>query len=164
MSSSAAWCWAEKDRRWPAGMPGIRPTGRRSAAGSGSSISAVHSGENIRIYPVAGIGAGGIDLEIVERATASFDEVLGNPGRGSKLSKSGFLLNLAIGAEKIIGLEGSGRGGIILGIRAGYIVAPVKGGWEIGTFEIPGGPGISLQGPYVRVLIGAGSWGRRAGR
>ncbi|MHB8094912.1 MAG: hypothetical protein ACYDH0_08210 [Candidatus Aminicenantales bacterium] len=124
----------------------------------------VYSGEDFRIYPVAGIGAGEIDLEIAERGTASFDEVLENPGRGSKLSTSGFLLNLAIGAEKIVRLGGGRRGGLILGIRAGYVFAPVRGGWELEKLEIPGGPGISLQGPYVRVLIGAGSWGRRAGR
>jgi len=122
------------------------------------------SGEDFMIYPLAGIGAGEIDLEIMERGTASFEEVLDNPGRGSKLATSGFLLNLAVGAEKIVRLGGGRRGGLILGIRAGYIFAPVKGGWELDKLEIPGGPGISLQGPYLRLLIGAGGWGRRAGR
>jgi hypothetical protein len=124
----------------------------------------IFSGEEFRVYPVAGIGAGGIDLEIAERGTASFGEILENPGRSSKLSSSGFLLNVAVGAEKIVRLGGGRRGGLILGIRAGYVVAPVKGGWELDKSEIAGGPGISLQGPYIRVLIGAGSWGRRVSR
>lgn len=105
------------------------------------------------------LGAGSITLNITDRRAATFKDVLNDPGRSARLSTSGFLLNLGLGAEKFIGLGSGGRGegGLVIGVRAGYTFAPVKGGWELEKMEIAGGPGTAFAGPYTRLIIGAGN-------
>jgi hypothetical protein len=118
----------------------------------------LYSGKGLRIYPLCGLGAGSITLNITDRRTASFEDVLDDPGRSARLSTSGFLLNLGLQAEKFIGFgsRSRGEGGLVIGVRAGYTFAPVKGGWELEKMEIEGGPGTAFAGPYIRLIIGAG--------
>ena len=119
----------------------------------------LYSGKGLQVYPLCGLGAGSITLNITDRRTASFEDVLNDPGRSARLSTSGFLLNLGLQAEKFIGFgsRSRGEGGLVIGVRAGYMFAPVKGGWELEKIEIDGGPGTAFAGPYIRLIIGAGS-------
>jgi len=119
----------------------------------------LYSGKGLRIYPLCGLGAGSITLNITDRRIASFTDILDDPGRSARLSTSGFLLNLGLQAEKFIGFgsRGRGEGGLVIGVRAGYTFAPIKGGWELEKMEIDGGPGTAFAGPYIRLIIGAGN-------
>ena len=75
--------------------------------------------------------------------------------------KSG--LNLAVGADYILKLgeddedeDGDDEGGLMIGVRAGYTVAPIKGDWDLGGYEISGGPDNPITGPYIRFMVGGG--------
>lgn len=117
----------------------------------------VHSRRGLVIYPLFGVGAGSIDLRLMGRPAASFKEVLVDTGRSVRLQKSGFLMHLALGADRWLGFAGhDGRHGVFVGIRAGYAFAPVKSAWELEGKEIAGGPDAGWTGPYIRVSIGAG--------
>jgi len=76
----------------------------------------------INIYPILGLGGGGIGVKIIEKGTPSFDEVLDNPKRSAELSTGGFLLNLALGADYLLklGEDEKGGGGLVFGLRIGY--------------------------------------------
>jgi hypothetical protein len=124
----------------------------------------VYSIKDLRVYPLLGLGGGGMNLKIAEKLTSlSFDNVLDNPKRNVELSTSGFLLNLALGIDYLLkfGEDEKGRAGMILGLRAGYTLSPFKGGWEMDEIEISGAPEIGITGPYIRLMIGGGEIGKK---
>jgi hypothetical protein len=118
------------------------------------------AGRGFRIFPLVGLGAGSLRLDINGRSAASFGEVVVDPQRSAHLQTSGFLLNLALAVEKWFGGPGRrGTSGFFVGLRAGYVLAPARSGWELDRTEIEGGPKLDLGGPYLRLVIGAGSSG-----
>lgn len=112
------------------------------------------------LYPMVGIGGGAMNLKITESAAPSFDDVLTNPQRGTDLIIGGLLLQASLGADWTLNLRGHDvkgkRGGLLIGLRAGYIFAPIEGDWRFHETEISGGPDFGLTGPYIRLLIGGG--------
>jgi len=124
----------------------------------------VYSTKGLSVYPLLGLGGGKMSLKIVERGTASsFDDVLDNPERSAKLSTGGFLLTLALGTDYLLklGEDEKGKGGLVFGLRIGYTFAPIKGSWEMdGGIEISGAPEIGITGPYIRLMIGGGGFGK----
>jgi hypothetical protein len=117
----------------------------------------VHSGNALAVYPLIGIGAGSLNLKITGRETASFAEVLEDPGRSARLQKSGFLMQVALAADWWLGpARRNGRGGLFIGVRAGYVFAPAGGSWELEGREAAAGPAAGWTGPYLKMVIGAG--------
>jgi hypothetical protein len=158
--------------RWIMGGEGCGLIGREvTSKGYKTSIEAgygffslgyiVYSKEALRVYPLLGLGGGRMSLNIVEKGTSpSFDEVLDNPKRGIELSTGGFLLNLALGTDYLLGLtrDEEGEGGLIFGLRGGYIFAPLKDEWEMDGVDISG-PDVGITGSYIRLMIGGGGFG-----
>ena len=115
----------------------------------------VHAARALVVYPLFGVGAGAVTLSLDGRAAPSFDASLAVRGERLRLQKSGFLLNFALGADRHFPPFG---GRLLVGVRLGYILAPVRSDWELGGREIEGGPDADWTGPYLRVSIG---WGGR---
>ena len=122
----------------------------------------VYSTGYLNVYPLLGLGGGGINFKIVEREAPSFDEVLDDPKRSIELSTGGFLLNVALGTDYLLklGEDEEGEGGFVFGLRVGYTLAPVKGDWDMDGTEISGGPEVGITGPYIRLMIGGGGISR----
>ncbi len=118
----------------------------------------IYSKNYMNIYPMIGIGGGGINLRIVERKDQSFDEIIENPRRGSELATDGFLLNFSFTIDNLMKIKEGRRCecGLAYGIRIGYLLAPFKTDWKIYGMEVNNGPRASFQGPYVVILIGGG--------
>jgi hypothetical protein len=116
---------------------------------------AVRTGE-MELAPLLGIGGGATQLTITDRATAPFGDVARDPRRSSRLTRSAFLLDLGAALTRFIPLGDSPRGthGLVVGVRAGYVLAPAEGEWRDGDVELVGGPDSGLAGPYVRILFG----------
>lgn len=116
------------------------------------------SSGGLNLYPMIGVGAGGMSLRIRERGEPSFDEVLADPRRGSELSNWGLLVSLDLGADYLVvlGEDNEGAGGIALGVRVGYTFAPYTSEWSLEDTEIPEGPDVGITGPHVRLMIGGG--------
>jgi hypothetical protein len=119
----------------------------------------VYSAGGLHVYPLLGLGGGTMSLKIVESGTPSFDDVLDDPGRTAELVTGGLLVNVAIGSDYLlkIGADEEGEGGFVFGLRAGYTFSPIKGDWQMEGEAVSGGPNLSITGPYVHLMIGAGA-------
>ncbi len=133
------------------------------------------------VYPVFGIGGGGMSLEVIERSSPTFDDVLDEPGRSSRLTESGFLVSASLGVDYRFGADrrsrrwdrrrdhdrdrdrgndDGGGGGLFVGVRAGWLWAPGDAQWELDALnEVAQGPEVGPTGLFVRVSIGG--WGGR---
>jgi hypothetical protein len=122
----------------------------------------VVTGDAFDIYPLFGIGGGGMSLKIAERGAPTFDQVIADPETSSTLSTTVFVLDVAAAANFRITMSDNedGVGGFLLGVQAGYSFTPAQSGWTLdGTNDVAGGPDLRIQGPYVRLSIGG--WGRQ---
>lgn len=111
------------------------------------------------LYPLFGLGGGGVMLKITDRTTTAFDDVLANPGRSAQLTTRGFLLHAALGFDYLVATRQSKNrtSGLVIGLRTGFNFAPRNGTWHLEESKISGGPEIGVTGPYIRLLLGGGS-------
>lgn len=118
----------------------------------------LYSTDNLILYPSVGIGAGRFNLKILEKGSLTFNEVLKGPRRSTRLSTGGLLINPSLGFDYLLSLRKTEKNssGIVIGLRAGYIFAPVKGNWSMEGMKILEGPKIGVSGPYIRLIIGSG--------
>lgn len=117
-----------------------------------------YSHRGLSIYPILGIGGGGFSLNITDRSAPNFDDILSAPARSSHLSSASFLLSISVGADYLLNFEQrpDRTGGLILGLRVGYIFAPVTGNWSIDNIEVFGGPKTGMNGLFFHFMIGGG--------
>jgi len=106
----------------------------------------------LKIFPLFGFGGGAMKMKIIEKR--SFDEILDNPKGNSTLTHGISILNLAVGAEKLLRKKEGEKSDryLMFGIRLGYRYCPDEYDWE----NVLGGPDISLTGPYFLVMFGGG--------
>jgi hypothetical protein len=110
------------------------------------------------LTPLVGLGGGGLTLQIDALSAPTFGEVLAQPGHRSKLSTGGFLIDLGASFDFLLRRDdGERRSGPLFGLRAGWVLSPIEGGWELEGRDIAGGPDLGVSGPYVRILLGGGS-------
>jgi len=124
----------------------------------------IFSTGNLKLFPLLGIGGGGFSLRIAERRKSlTFDQVLEEPGQETNMTTGGFLFSFALGADFLLALgeDEEGKGGLLLGIRAGYTFSPTKADWKMGDMDVLGGPDVRMTGPYVHLLLGGGGIGKR---
>lgn len=107
------------------------------------------------LYPVLGIGIGGMQFSIGQ---SSFDDILDNPQGTPDLNTFSVLLNFALGADYKIRLaeNRSDERFLVLGLRGGYALSIHDSGWFMDEFSLSGDPEGGIGGPYVRVTIGGG--------
>jgi hypothetical protein len=106
-----------------------------------------------------GIGGYGLSLEIDDERSASFDEVLQEPGRSTTLSAGGLLVGAKLGldARVPIGEPDKGRRGFFtLGVRVGALFGPPIGSWSLANADVRGGPSTQLLGAYTALALGFG--------
>lgn len=118
-----------------------------------------YSMNGLDIYPMLGIGGGGLSLKLAARRTLSFDQILADPEQSVELKTGGFLLNPALGLDYMLSLSSAEKreGGVVLGLRVGYVLAPLKGAWRMDGADVVGGPQASVAGPYVHLVVGMGT-------
>jgi hypothetical protein len=124
---------------------------------------AVISTPRFHVYPFLGIGGGGYTLRITKNDKPTFDSVMVNPGNNSNLSIGGLMLQFGIGVDYFLPMSEreDGVGGPMIGLRAGFLLTPIKGDWFLEDIEILGGPHLGIKGPYVRLMLGGGGTSRK---
>jgi len=120
--------------------------------------------KGLRLYPMVGIGGGGMSLKLTPAGVPSptFDEVIDNPGREAEMSVGGLAFNFALGLEYFFTRSYRARRqprGLHVGIRAGYVLMPGKADWTLEELDVTGGPNVTLDGFYLQAVLGG--WGRR---
>ncbi len=122
-----------------------------------------YSESGLDVYPMVGIGGGGVSVSIVERSAPTFQDVLADPARSSRLSTGMFLLDLSVAADYRFTRrrsEDGGSGGLLVGLQAGYVFAPGSTNWTLDEINgVAGGPDLGVQGLYIRLSLGG--WGGR---
>lgn len=115
--------------------------------------------ENLHIYPLLGIGGGGISVKILEISSPSFDDILDNPKRGVELATGGMLISLSLCTKYLLDLGSyvNTKGGILLGLRLGYTWSP-NYNWSLDNTNIPGAPDVGINGYFIRLSIGFGGF------
>ena len=120
----------------------------------------VRETDRLRAYPLVGLGHGSYTLRFYERGSdPSFGDVLANPARGAELKSQGWLLDLGGGADYLLPLRETEdrQSGLVLGLRAGYLFAPLDSDWALFDEGAPSGtPDLKLAGPYFRLTVGLG--------
>jgi hypothetical protein len=115
------------------------------------------AGGGFRVHPKLGIGGGGINLTIMDRSPANFDQLLLQPGRSSSLMHGSLLVDGSLGITYELLPEATSRGlrSLVLGVRAGYTTSVLQGGWMMHrTGDVAGGPDAGWGGPHVEFMIG----------
>ena len=111
---------------------------------------------NLRAFPLAGVGGGGLQLEIESTGDPNnFDEILNNPNRSATVGRASLLVSLGGGIEYQFGPPGK-SGGVRLGLRAGYVISALNSDWQLDENSLSGGPDATMQGPFIRLTIGGG--------
>jgi len=138
---------------------------RARVSGGGGVVNvgyAVVRTEQTSIYPMLGLGGGGLTLELNETGTPTFDEVLTDPRRGSTLNRVLMIVQPAVGLDHFIpaGEVDGMLAGALVGLRIGYTFTPFTSDWYLDTARLAGSPDQGMEGAFIRVVIGGGS--RRA--
>lgn len=124
----------------------------------------IYAADRLNVAPIVGLGGGSVSVDLIERSSPVFDEVLGDPLTGAHLSASGFRIDLSVAMDVQLTRrvkEDDSEDGFAVGLRAGYAFSPGGWDWRLNDeTDLPGGPGIGLGGPYVRLMVGG--WGRDA--
>jgi hypothetical protein len=110
------------------------------------------------VYPVLGVGGGALTLQMMQRGSPRFDEVLANPGRRSTLHRTALIVQPALGMDHFIpvGAPVGARTGVVVGVRGGYAFTPFTSGWYLHMDRLAASPEQGMEGPFLRVLVGAG--------
>lgn len=161
--------------RWVLGAEGFGLFPREAEAAGGDWIARVSGGGGVvntgyavlrtrqtSVYPMLGLGAGALTLELSESGTPTFDQVLADPRRGSTLNRVLMIVQPAVGLDHFVpaGEVDGMLAGVLLGVRIGYTFTPLTSDWYLDTARLAGSPEQGMEGAFIRIVIGGGS--RRA--
>jgi hypothetical protein len=129
----------------------------------GTVSFALVTSSNLTVYPTLGVGKGSFDVTLRDRSpsgtavpsTPTFAEVAANPGSATTLNGSHLVYSVGAGMD-YLATRGGGSVGVVLGIRAGYLLAPNRTTWTARGSEVVAGPDGSAGGPFVRLVVGVG--------
>ena len=112
----------------------------------------------LAIFPMLGLGGGGLSYSIGEKRAGGFDAVLDDPRRGASLTRGGFLGQIALGIDHLFDgrREATQAGGPVVGLRVGYAAQLTHGDWQVFGASVDGGPSVGLGGPFLRLVVGGG--------
>jgi len=110
------------------------------------------------LYPMIGVGFGGMTVQASRKGDVSFSDALSNPQREVSMTAGGVLLDAALGADyRILFSPGKPKTGfLIVGLRGGYTFVPYTTGWSSPAGDVSGGPKLGLDGPYGQLILGIG--------
>ena len=117
----------------------------------------VYSTENIKIYPFAGAGIGRVNMDIIKNEkTPTFNEILAKPERGVPVSNTSAVVQVGVAADYLvpIGKSVPQKGGIIIGLKAGYVFSVYSTGFQLKGENLTGAPDINNNGAYIKLYVG----------
>lgn len=106
------------------------------------------------IFPYAGLGVGLNTLRI-RSESKTLSELLESTEPNAFIWQAAFLINVGAGADFKIAKKDA-RGGIVLGIRSGYLFDPFTKNrdWYSNGSEITDIPVLKQSGPYIQLIVG----------
>jgi hypothetical protein len=119
----------------------------------------------LSLSPTLGVGRGSFVLTVGDRAggasvgtspAPTFDEVLADPGRSSRIAGGHWVFEPMLAADLLVVRAAAQRVGMTIGARVGYRLAPNRPDWEYRGAAVSGGPVDQARGPIVRLTVGVG--------
>jgi len=109
---------------------------------------------NINVFPLVGLGLGGMKMKVNESEKRSFSDILEHPRESETDTGMMFLLNIAMGVDRLfITKTGThSEKGFGAGIRLGYRYCFYNQDWP----SVSDSPEISFTGPYISLTLGGG--------
>jgi hypothetical protein len=123
-----------------------RLSGRYSLVDFGVAVA---NSRNWSVYPIAGIGASSISVNVREVGTFTFDEGLQRPAREVGMSGLGALAHGGVLVERRFH---RGDSEFALGLRAGVTRGFGSQAWSSDANRVDGGPS-GLRGSYARLVF-----------
>lgn len=119
----------------------------------------LYSQKGLMTYPLLGFGFGELKLKVMNNEIDSFNDIDKNHNISTSWTHS-FLVNLGMGLDYFVNFNKKmqGKNNLVIGIRAGYLISPIKFNWSIDGIRVGDGPEVGLTGPYIRITIGLGGW------
>ena len=134
-------------------------TRNRSAAGhrtrSSGSVSLFDAGfavvktRRLAVYPLVGIGAAHLSLNIKELGDLSFDDALLGPSREMGLSGTAALMHTGLLVERTFDRK---KSQMVISLRAGMSKSIGNQRWDSDENRVSDGP-VGLRGSYVRLAL-----------
>lgn len=113
------------------------------------------SSRNFLLYPLVGVGGGMIDMEISEKNTLDFDDVMTNPRRSIHLIQKNMVLDFSLNTTFSLW----SNGGLMIGARVGYMMTPYTSKTTSNGLEVYNAPEVNYDGLYFGVSFGGGGYG-----
>lgn len=114
------------------------------------------SSRSFLLYPLVGVGGGMIDLEISEKNTLDFDDVMTNSRRSIHLIQKNMVLDFSLNTT----FSFWSNGGLMIGARVGYMMTPYTSKTTSNGLEVYNAPDINYEGLYFSVSLGGGGYGQ----
>lgn len=114
--------------------------------------------KNVKFYPMIGIGGSGFGLKIEKNNDVSVSNISDNPGQEINITKGGFVADLSLNLNFIPSLDSEEKkcssGGIMTGLKVGYVYSLPSSDWKFSGGDITGGPNFGINMFYVKLIIG----------
>ena len=117
----------------------------------------VINNDKLSLYPLIGIGGGGMTYSISDRRDVLLDTGENPPIYQGTYSIANVLFDVGVRLEKSFGFESGdcGKGGGMVGLELGYLISPSTDNWKTASgASVVNGPDYSLSGFYIRLLVG----------
>lgn len=123
------------------------------------------AGRHFNLYPMIGVGAGTMQVELGNRngggsppagRDPTFTEVVVHPNYSSKLDATYLLFEPAIGADWLVLRSVADRMGVTIGARLGKKFSPNRAAWKLNGGKVIGGPDVGPDGTWFRLTAGIG--------
>lgn len=101
----------------------------------------------LRVYPLAGVGLGSVELTTSGGEPVGFGDVLAGPVPGSEVGTGGLLLQGGAGVDLAVG-------GVTVGVRGGYTLTPGAAEWSWRDETLADPPDAGLEGAFLRAVLG----------
>jgi hypothetical protein len=121
------------------------------------------SGKGFHVYPIVGLGVSWLNLRLTERAILDFSDITTDPKRESYLSRWGFLMQAAVGADyRIIFVDpqSGAEGGFFIGVRFGYQYTLAQTDWKMSGMTVSGATDANVSGFFFRFVVGGTGGGK----
>jgi hypothetical protein len=120
---------------------------------------------NLIVYPLIGVGIGGMNLMISENSSdRTFEDILIDPRRMGRTWEDRYILKISLGTDYQLNIGSFGKDGetkihLNIGLRVGQVFANLieeNSPWIIEGVELSDGPLTDITGPHIILMIGGG--------
>lgn len=122
----------------------------------------IYQKKGLMMYPFLGTGLGKFKMIAAQNNIDSFNDI-SNLQKSSESKFSNIIFNLGFSTDYFLKYDPQKKGSnnLIIGFRVGMNFIPFKSKWKVNRIEVPDGPEIGINGPYIRLIIGLGGWAER---